>query len=284
MKKWTRVVILLALVASVWMPSVVLADGGDDEVDVLIQTDGSTDDLVDSIQSLGGTVRFQYQNVPAVAASVPAAQMTAVANLVGVVKVEKDSILHLHDDPELGDDVHRRSFLMEDVSGVEVQAVDLTTVDSLILPEGYISPWQSGAVSAWAETQAGAGTVVAVVDSGVMRNSCLVHAVTGAPGFPQGYNATSDEVPATSFANGLHGTHVAAMIASSCALSFFSPEHPVYLAMAPYLPWGYDFVPVLGQAPAAQIYPVKVVPQGSSGTPTSVVLDGLDHILSTAVH
>ena len=59
-----------------------------------------------------------------------------------------------------------------------------------------------------------------------------------------------------------------------------APDHPIYLAQAPYLGWPANFVPIMGQAPLAQIYPVKVFPQSGAGVPTSVILQGLDHVLT----
>ncbi|MCA9924750.1 MAG: S8 family serine peptidase, partial [Anaerolineales bacterium] len=78
-----------------------------------------------------------------------------------------------------------------------------------------------------------------------------------------------------------HGTHVGGVIASSCTLDFSAdPSDPLWLSIDAYLPWQIDNVPVLGQAPLANIYPVKVFDITGGSTPTSVILDGLDHLLT----
>jgi hypothetical protein len=55
---------------------------------------------------------------------------------------------------------------------------------------------------------------------------------------------------------------------------------PLYQAISTYLPWKDGKVPIYGQAPGAQIYPVKVFSTNGGGSPTSVILDGLDHLLT----
>ncbi len=149
------------------------------------------------------------------------------------------------------------------------------------VPQGYVNFLMTGAILAWEETNYGDGSIVAVVDTGTVPNTCLQHAVIGAPGFPDGYNATGDGVPATSSTNHWHGTHVGGVIASDCALDFTGNEtHNVYRAVSAVLGWPVDFVPILGQAPGAQLYPVKVFPESGAGSPNSIIMAGLDHILT----
>jgi hypothetical protein len=105
--------------------------------------------------------------------------------------------------------------------------------------------------------------------------------VIGAPGFPDGYNATGDGVPANSTLNHWHGTIVGGVVASACALDLSAnPSDPLYQAISAYLPWPADSVPLLGQAPLAQVYPVKVFDVTGGGSATSIILDGLDHLLT----
>ena len=278
MKKVRLIAILVLLVTSLWVPSVAFAEGGGESVDLLIQVNGSTDALVDFIQSLGGTVRFQYENLPVVAATIPMEQREALESFPGVVLVEKDGLVFLPDD--VGDEVHPLSYAVEGTEGISVEAIDPTTVDVEAMPEGYANFLYTGALFTWGLADYGEGTIVAVVDTGTVPNACIGHAVIGAPGFPDGYNATGDGFPATDPNNHWHGTHVGGVIASVCALSFEDPSDPLYQAIATYLPWPPNFVPIFGQAPLAKLYPVKVFPQDGSGSPTSVILDGLDHVLT----
>ncbi len=102
----------------------------------------------------------------------------------------------------------------------------------------------------------------------------------GAPGYPEGFNSTEDGLPATDFNNAPHGTWVAGIIAGNCILDFSAnPDDPLYQAILTYMHWPPDFVPMLGQAPQAQIYPVKVFDTTGGGS-WWTVLAGLDHVLS----
>lgn len=278
MKKLLYLTALLTLLGALWMPSAVVAQGSGETVDLIVQTDGSIDALVAHIQSLGGTVNFQYRNVPALAASVPVEQLGAVGSFSGVTQVEKDRVVYLTDELDTGKNAaHPMSYAVESTAGVDVEAVEPTTIE----PEGYANFLYTGAIDAWVETGYGDGTIVAVVDTGTVPNTCIGHAVIGAPGFPEGYNAVGDGIPATDPQNHWHGTHVGGVIASACSLDFSgAPTHPIWQAVSAYLPWPIDFVPVFGQAPEAELYPVKVFPADGSGVPTSVILAGLDHVLT----
>lgn len=248
-----------------------------EQVDVIIQTEGSTQALVDAIRAQGGTVRFRYQNVGAVAASIPQDRLAAISRLAGVTTVEKDVMLSLPDPEHEGRPLAYEVLAADDIG---VLPMALSGVDPGALPRGYANFALTGAVDVWEQTAFGAGSIVAVVDSGTVPNACLSHAVIGAPGFPDGYNATGDGIPATDPSNRSHGTIVGGAIASLCSLDFSAdPENPLYRAIATYLPWAPDFVPLLGQAPNAQLYPVKVFSRTGS-TFTSVILDGLDHVIS----
>jgi subtilisin family serine protease len=171
--------------------------------------------------------------------------------------------------------------VVENEAVMAVPAEAQARLDRDALPLGYANFSYTGAESIWRETGYGAGSLVAVVDSGVTPNGCLAQAVIGAPGYPEGYNATGDGISATDASNHWHGTVVAGAIASACALNLSArPGDLLYQAISTYLPWPPEFVPIYGQAPRAQIYPVKVFPTDGKSVPTSIVLDGLDHILT----
>jgi hypothetical protein len=281
MRKLLYVTVLVVLIAGLWIAPASGAPQGGSTVDVIILTDGSIDALVARIEALGGAVTYQYRNVTAVAASVPADKVREVAAFAGVTNVEKDRMVYLTDVLEDGkNDQNPMSYVAQAVAG-GTQAVDASAIDPNTLPEGYANFLYTGAADIWDVTGGGSGTIAAVVDTGTVPNTCIGHAVIGAPGYPDGYNATGDSIPATSPDNHWHGTHVGGVIASACALDFSAdPSHPIYQAQAPYLGWPVDFVPIFGQAPSAQLYPVKVFPSDGSGVPTSVILDGLDHVLT----
>lgn len=283
-KRRTSLAILASLLAALVMSSAAAAavDPVDAAtLDVLVLAEGETNGLVQHIQTLGGTVKYQYQNAPVVAATIPAGTLGQVAAFAGVTSVEEDAVIEL-DDGMAGPnhDQQRALAAAVNVTGVKVRAAG-TGTERAVEPQGYASPWfYTGASEVWPTTR-GAGSIVAVVDSGVARNACLDHAVIGAPGYPDGYNATGDGIPATSSLNDSHGTWAAGAIASYCYLDYSDdPNGLIYQAQKPYLGWPIDYIPIYGQAPAAQIYPVKIFPYPGTNGSESLTLKGLDHVLT----
>lgn len=289
MKRIWMVFMTLALVASTFAAPAANGvgyaqmDEGEDKVDLIVQSSGPIDALVEQVETLGGTVNLVYENVPAVAISLPGEQLGALAGAPGVTWVEKDKLIALDDSPNYGKraPVGASAFLVGESTRVKVKPLNPRSLPRQPSPSGYANILYTGAGAIWPETGFGKGSVVAVVDTGAARNQCLQFALTGAPGFPDGFNATGDDTPANSPENHWHGTFVSGVIASSCSMDFsVYPQDPLYQAIATYLPYPVNFVPVFGQAPSAKIYPVKVFGVDGEDTPTSVILKGLDHLLT----
>ncbi|MBE9473737.1 MAG: S8 family serine peptidase [Chloroflexi bacterium] len=287
MKRVVSIIILVILILGLfpalgWNNSVnAESNSSSSTVDVIIQTDGGKQAVARSIKKLGGRINYSYQNVPVLAATIPVEVLPSVYHLPGVIKVAKDRLVYLGDGSDLDGKTRPTNFTVKDTSGVIVKSIDPAIFESTTSPQGYGDFLFSGADQIWGDTTFGKGSVVAVVDSGTVPNLCLAHAVTGAPGYPDGYNATGDGIPATDPENFWHGTHVGGVLASYCILDFTGkPDDLLYRAISTYLPWDDGTVPIFGQAPLTQIYPVKVFSTDGSGSPTSVILDGLDHLLT----
>ena len=278
MKKSLFIILVLMVLLSVAITPAFagIGDFGDtDQLDLIVLTDGDTRSVVRAVRNAGGTVNFEYENVPAVAFTIPSDSIGAVLYLPGVLRVEKDETLKLADLEK----EKPMEYRLRGAGSYERIKLDAATFDFSTVPQGYANFMYTGAVDIWPETGAGAGSIVAVVDTGTARNFCLSHAVIGAPGFPDGYNASGDGYPATWEGNHYHGTFVAGTIASDCALDLGSTTDPLYMAQEPYFGWPVDFFPIIGQAPASEIYPVKVG-DFTGVLQTSWIFDGLDHIVS----
>ncbi len=121
------------------VPAAALAKYDEVTIDILVVAEGSTDALVGHIRSLGGTVKYQYRNAPVVAATIPADKLSQVASFAGVTKVEKDTMVYLDDGLAGGkNDGQPLSYLAEDMTGVEVEALDGDspgTLSVLVPPE-----------------------------------------------------------------------------------------------------------------------------------------------------
>jgi subtilisin family serine protease len=250
-------------------------------VDLIILTDGASTQVTKSLKSLGGQINYSYKNVPVLAATIPADAIQSVINHPNVFRVAKDRIMFLGDDNDLEHEARPMHFTVKELSTTVVESNAPISPASTTAPDGYGYFLYSHAEQIWEVTSYGSGSVVAVVDSGTVPNTCLAHAVIGAPGFPDGYNATGDGIPATDPRNDWHGTHVGGVLASACKLDFSENlSDPLYQAVSTYLPWKDGTLPIFGVAPGAHIYPVKVFPPNDGGSPISVILDGLDHLLT----
>jgi hypothetical protein len=247
-------------------------------VDVIIQTDAGKTRVARSLRKMGAEVKFSYKNAPVLAATIPVEGLQEIYSHPNVVKVAKDRLVFLSDDQ---DDARPLSVAGKDYSANLVRPIRPVSSLGAETTQGYSYFLFSQADQVWRDTSLGDGSVVAVVDTGTVPNACLAHAVIGAPGFANGYNATHDGIPATDPRNDWHGTHIGGVIASACTLDFSNnPSDPLYQAISTYLPLTDYKIPVYGQAPGAQIYPVKVFTQNGSGSQLSVILDGLDHLLT----
>ena len=275
--------LILGLSSAAWWTDSVLAKTrpGLDTVDVIILTDGSNGSVAKGLKSLGGAINYSYKNAPVLAATIPGEAVKKVINHPNVVKVAKDRRVYLSEGGDQEGETRLKHYTVNGLSATIVKSVDPVASTSAQSPKGYASFLYTRAEEVWQDTTSGSDSVVAVVDTGTVPNTCLAHAVIGAPGYPEGYNATSDGIPATDPRNDWHGTHIGGIIASACNLDL--REHlsdPLYLAISTYLPWQDGIVPFYGQAPNAQIYPVKVFDTNGGGSPISVILDGLDHLLT----
>lgn len=251
------------------------------QVEVIIQTDGATQGVMKQVTKLGGTIKYAYQNAPVLAVSLPAEGLNALYNHPNVTNLTKDHPIVLLDAQQREGTTEQGNFYPLDSSGLVVNSINPSAIKADIATQGYGGFLVTGAIEIWDGKNYGDGSVVAVVDTGTVPNLCLKHAVIGAPGFPEGYNATRDGIPATDPKNKWHGTHIGGVIASACGLDFSGePENPLNRAVATYLSWKNNQVYIFGQAPGAKIYPVKIFEADKESTSTAIVMDALDHLLT----
>jgi subtilisin family serine protease len=284
-----RLVQPVALWAFVWAQGAVPPASAGDQgtIDVIILADQDASSVATEVESRGGRVGHVYRNVPALAAQVPAQDLASIRALKGVASVEKDAPVYLADEPARSRERLLTSVTVESrVGETEVRALDVRT--GPVRPNTYVNYLLTGAAAVWSDTGFGDGSIVAVVDTGTYPVAPCLSAgqVIGAPGFPDGFDAVGDN-PADAPDNNPHGTWVGNVIASQCSIATL-PTSALARAIAAYAPGllypipsepGYVGLDLLGVAPLAKIYPVKVFSKSGGGTATSAILTGLDHVL-----
>ena len=270
-------------------------ESADGLVNVIVHTPKPYDDLTGTIEEMGGVVTVTYRNADAVAAAIPAHRMGRLLASTGVIRIEKDPTVHLPAPPEELMD-------MRPLPLVEAKLLTPETLAAQVgeLPENYRSYLAelTGASEVWGETSSGAGTMVAVIDTGTdASHPCL--SGSGQAGLPQtrviagpdlSPDAGTEFEGSTAATNNYHGTFAAGMVASHCfmALDKRVPEDAEMAAVfRDHFPPGTVFasghqlmVPLVGLAPAASIYAVKVFPHSGSGVATSIINAAVDHIIT----
>ncbi|HEY7723918.1 MAG TPA: S8 family serine peptidase, partial [Anaeromyxobacteraceae bacterium] len=254
---------------------------------VILRSTGPREAMRRAVASLGGTIEHEYQNVNALAASLPRGTLAALGAFPDF-KVTKDL--------EVAAPTPR------DPSGLTSGVIDLAAAEALggedvrasvALPADY--SFNNALIRAnvlQATGNLGQGVVVAVIDSGTANNAAVVPTLAGTVvGGQNLVPAAQDPVAsATSTKNGPHGTWVGTMIAghgfilrnpAGCTartIAAFAPTSIIDGALvgAP----GLAAIPIVGVAPGARIYALKVFPSTGGGSPGSRIVAAMDRVIT----
>jgi subtilisin family serine protease len=286
MKKELSLVLVGILVLSIYVP---IAAPEGETVSLIFETNNKAA-LKSLIEGAGGIVTVEYQSVEMLAADVPLATLGSVLMSSYVLEVFKDEMRYLPYPPEMpeGDPDNFENMEIMDISSYTIGPY--TIEDLGALPENYYNYMITGAEDIWGETAAGDGTLVAVVDTGTFPGHPLflrpddTSRVIGGISFAPGEDPNSWGDPD----NHYHGTVCGGIVASNgavllpetdlwaVAIMNYAPPESYYVD--PAYP-GYIIVPLLGMAPLAELYAIKVFPKDGSGVPSSVVMQGIDHAI-----
>lgn len=235
------------------------------------------------INSVGGRVTYEYENVAALAARIPPESVAQIAALVGGEAIRKDGLTALP--------TPRNVVTVDDP--VTNSAQDFGTVDALqgltqTLPTDY--NFNNALINASSLHNAGytgAGVIVAVIDSGT-ANSPVVASLAGTVIGGESLVPGATEPSATSRNNDAHGTWVGTVIAGH-AIFGFSATSTLIRSLKIHAPeaivgtcgtTGACAVPVIGVAPNARIYALKVFPAAGGSSPNSRVVAAMDRAIT----
>ena len=252
---------------------------------VLIRTAKPYGSVVARVGAVGGTVRYQYTYIDAIAAEVPTAGLTALGNLVGTAAISKDVEIAL---PGSVDTVRGRQVpggtqepeaqadAVEVLGGADIAALAQSNPAAYLLNLGIanVTPLLAGGIT-------GAGTVVGVIDAGIrpgFPHISLDGSVIGCEDF------VGDALGCSSSGNNFHGTFVAGMISANVNF-VFSPASALRIAVLAECPSCFanpptnTVIPMVGTAPLSSLYALRVFgPTG--GAPTSRILAAMDRAIA----
>lgn len=280
----------LSGLTGVFLPLILSLAAYAQTTDVLVLSTGSKSALTQRIQALGGKIRHDFQNVNAVSATVPQAALGALATTPGL-KVRKSGVfsLPIPSDPK-GVDPGVISLQAEDKVPLDSSGVAQTAKS---LPADYsFNNAYINASPLHAAGHLGQGVVVALIDSGTANNDSMVPAISGTVIGGESFVPAGEDLvtSATSTRNGMHGTWTATMIAghalflftnTSCFVQSLKVNAPDSVLDA--TEWGYPgyaAVPMIGVAPGASIYALKVFPSAGGGAPEDRIIAAMDRAIT----
>ena len=268
-----------------------------ESVNVLIKTlSNDYSSVVNQINDLGGKVGYLFKYVSALSAALPASKIVELTQNSLVERIYYDSPRQMASAPGgtleslRGDDldaVVSRPTLPEaaDYEPVSINPAELATSN----PDNYWNTKAMGAEAIWGQTNYGAGSLVVIIDTGIWTGH-FMFAGTSIIGGADLSDDVGDPTYGgwTNINNHYHGTHVAGIVASTGGI-IVRPGTRLYLyaqALENYsgipLPTdghGRKTIWLLGMAPAASLYIVKVFDHTGGGVPTSYIMAGMEHAL-----
>ncbi len=275
---------------------------GEGNVRALIQT--NTRDVYaavsDAVEQAGGSVTRLYKYATGMAAEIPKSAILGISRIDGVVKVSMDEVQHIGagaaDTQAMGGVIPLGSNLeVIDASmrhGVAVPLEDtgygVVSLDGLNIPDIYQNVVAMNAALVWDTGNFGQDSLAVIIDTGIYDQHFML-----AGGVVGGIDISTDV--GTAFegfnlaTNHWHGTHVSGTLAGHGAIIIPNDDlltQSIELYSGTPLP-AYDannkILPLLGMAPAAQLYGIKVFPHTGAGTSTSTIIAAIEHAIDLKV-
>lgn len=263
-------------------------------INVLIETyNHDYTSIVAKIESLGGKVTHEFEYAKGLAAEVSYKAVMELKSLANVKKISKDEIRHISSTPTFGnEDLDEIFYNTEALSleGREVQHLSSSQITKIldIVPETYWNFISMNAGPVWSSGYWGQGSLAVIIDTGVYDQHYMIqHAVIG------GIDLSPDggDPDWNSPDNHWHGTHCAGILAGDSGI--IVPEDDIlyqsYLYhtgisipasdVIPGYEEGYYIIPLLGMAPEAEIFGIKVFPSTGEGVPTSWIIDAIEYAI-----
>jgi len=283
-----------------------LKETSSEQMNIIVQTTDNTQ-VMTEIEKLGGQVSQVYKSVDALAASVPTGKILDLVGNPNVGKIFKDTNRYLKQgstvpNPKCNYDLG--PFREDTVvlgGEVAVNPVDIEAVGTVV-PSTFAVADLTHAEDTWTDTNYGAGSIVAVIDTGCWVDP-WTDPDTGYTYYPWytfpdlttnvidgvdlSYDVGTEWEGYGAGTNYPHGTGCAGFIANHVEL-IFPPGHSWGESFFLYYPEGgyrdendYIHLFVFGVAPLASIYAVKVFDHTGGGIPSSLVMAGMDHVIQS---
>jgi hypothetical protein len=283
----TRHLMFVALLFAVVVPAYALAD---DEERIIIKAAKPYDSVVAAVQKAGGHVDFKYENIDAVAARVPKRRVPDITALAGV-KVVRDALVAVPR-PVRTKAIPGKPSTLQPIVALSAQVLQGSALAGLLAgPNDYaFNNILIGATPLHQQGKIGQDVTVAIIDTGT-ANSPVVPSIAGNVIGGENFVTADPVQSATSRRNHPHGTWVGTVIASHViwgipnttgfvrALKNNGPN--LIVGPCPNAPpTVLCGVPMIGVAPGAKLYALKVFASSGGSAPDSRVIAAMDRAIT----
>ena len=267
---------------------------GDELVNVLIETcTGDYSSVTSDIRKVGGKVAYEYRYVNALAASVPADKIAQLAENNNVQKIYWDMERTISSGSGTSLGMLGCDCSIDPVAGVpiplEAENYEFAAVYSgqltALEPCTYWNPTAMGATPIWDEGYLGQGSLVVIIDTGIWTGHFMFADTNVTGGVDISADVGTEYEGWDKETNHFHGSHVAGILAGAGGI-ILPEDDSLAIAVEEYtgetLPEyepGYKVLWLLGMAPEAALYIVKVFDHTGGAVPESKILESLEYVI-----
>lgn len=277
----------------------------DGQLPLVVEARGGTAAVAARVAELGGRIQYTFTTIPALAVTVPPARVHELVGDPQVLMVERQkfvrravSTIELPGGVRVEGGMVRDTRLAAETVPIPREEIGRATGGGVELETFLGYDALIGASEVWAEADYGEGTIVVVVDTGIYpAHPLILESVIGGQSLvpfeeEEAIDLDGDGQPDgrsfdwNAIQNHDHGTFVSGLIAGHAEL-LIPRDARLARSLFVHSPESIDSVDattarvsLMGMAPAASLYAIKVFPYDGGDAPDARVAEALDRVIA----